>query len=94
MAFCTHDLARIVLACIRNRGRCLCPRCLIPLDRVHNIGMVRDMNQRTTLRRIDDAQRRAKVNSARHLIYEKNHHVDSAAVERLLQETSLVPSMV
>jgi hypothetical protein len=87
-------LGRIILACIRNRGHCPCPRCLIPLDRVHNIGMVRDMQQRTTMVRIDDEQCRSNVRSARRMIYEENYHVDSARVEHLLGETSLVPSVV
>jgi hypothetical protein len=56
--------------------------------------MIRDMSQRRTMVRVDDEQRRSIVNSARHLIYEENHHVDGARVERLLQETSLVPTVV
>jgi hypothetical protein len=56
--------------------------------------MVRDMNQRRTMVRVDDAQRRSNVNSARRLIYEGNVHVNGARVEGLLWEKSLVPSVV
>jgi hypothetical protein len=53
-----------------------------------------DTIQRRTLARKDDNQRRSKVSSARALIYESNLQVDCAAVERLLKDTSLVPTTV
>lgn len=56
--------------------------------------MVLDRKQRTTKRRIDDNQRKQKVIRARGLIYEKNYAVDSKAVERILQDQSLVPTSV
>lgn len=79
---------------IKNRGCCPCPRCLIPLVRVHNLGMVRDMMQRRTMARMDDMQRRSRIAAARQLIYEKNMQVDCTAVKRLLHEMSLVPNAV
>ena len=87
-------LKRILLTSIRNLGACPCPRCLIPLARVHNLGMARDVSQRTTLMRIDNARRRNNVATARQLIYEKNYLVNSAAVEDLLKPESLVPTSV
>jgi hypothetical protein len=85
---------RILIACIRNLGRCPCPRCLIPLDRVDNMGMRQDMTQRKTLARVDSAERRNRVATAREHIYQKNYLVDGAPVERLLQNDSLVPTAV
>jgi hypothetical protein len=85
---------RILIASIRNLGLCPCPRCLIPLNRVHNLGMVRDMNQRKTLARVDDIHRQSKITAARRVIYEKHYQVDSTAVENLLQEESWVPNEV
>lgn len=85
---------RILLASIRNRGKCPCPRCLIPLTRVHNLGMARDMSQRLTLARVDDNHHQNLIATARGLIYEKNYAVDSTAVENLLKEHSLVPTTV
>jgi hypothetical protein len=58
------------------------------------MGMVQDMKQRGTLARVDDAARRAKVASAWDIIYKKNYAVDSAPVERVLKEQSLVPNSV
>ena len=85
---------RILIASIRNLGVCPCPRCLISLNRVHNLGMVRDMTQRRTLARVDDNHRRGKVLAARRVIYEKNYQVNSAAVEAILQKESWVPTVV
>jgi len=52
------------------------------------------MKQRVTLARVDDNQRRSRVSAARRLIYEENRQVNCAAVEKLLEEMSLVPTTV
>jgi len=88
------DSYRILLASIRNLGTCPCPRCLIPLSRVHNLGMPRDMAQRFTMARIDNNTRQGKVTAARRLVYEKGYIVSSAAIEGLLKDESLVPTAV
>jgi hypothetical protein len=85
---------RILLASIRDKGHCPCPRCLIPLSRVQNMGMRQDMTQRKTLARVDDEDRRQKIDCARKIIYEKNYAVDTENVETLLQPESLVPTSV
>ena len=90
----TNTSYRVVIASIRNLGRCPCPRCLIPLDRAANMGMQRDMTQRKNLARIDDANRRDRVKVAREHIYEKSNGINSKGVQNLLQETSLVPTTV
>ena len=92
LIFRNHD--RILLASIRNMGRCPCPQCIIPLSRVHNLGTVTDMQNRVTLACIDDQCRQSSVSAARKLIYDEHHQVNSKAVETLLQETSLVPNIV
>ena len=58
------------------------------------MGMQRDMTQRKTLARIDDANRRDHVKVAREHIYEKSNGINSKRVQNLLQETSLVPTTV
>ena len=85
---------RVLIAGIRNLGRCPCPRCLIPLDRAHKLGMERDRMQRVTLARLDSTSRRLKVESARRIIYEMNRAVTHKGVEDLLFEESLVASTV
>ena len=56
--------------------------------------MARDMAQRVTLARIDNVPRQNKVVAARRLIYEKQYQINSAAVEDLLKDQSLVPTAV
>lgn len=58
--------------------------------------MKRDWNRRQAPRnvRVDDQELRRKVNLARKWIYEEGLGVQSAAVEALLQEESLVPTEV
>lgn len=85
--------ARVLIATIRQLGGCPCPRCLIPTTRLHNLGMSRDRQQRSTLAR-SDASRSQLVATARNLIYEKNYGVGSAAVESLLKPNSWVPTSV
>ena len=79
---------------IRNLGLCPCPRCLIPMVRVPNMGMRRDLTQRVSLARVDDVDRRARVQAAWTALYENNHPVNGAAIKRLLDQDSLVPSIV
>lgn len=55
--------------------------------------MSRDRQQRSNLAR-SDASRSQVVSTARSLIYEKNHGVDSTAVESLLKPDSWVPTSV
>ena len=85
---------RILIACIRNLGTCLCPRCLIPKDRVQNLATERDYLQRKVLACTDTIERQAKVIEARKLIYDKNYAVDTLHVEALLKSESLVPTFV
>ena len=62
--------------------------------RVPNMGMSRDLAQRVSLARVDDVDRRYRVQAARRAIYESNHPVNGAAIKRLLDQDSLVPSTV
>jgi hypothetical protein len=64
------------------------------MDRVPNMGKRRDMSQRVTLARVDDVSRHHRVDAARGAIYGHNQGVDSAGVERLLKDDSLVPAAV
>ena len=90
----SHIFDRIILASIRNLGACPCPRCLIPLSDAHKFGMALDQKKRCSLARTDDQKRQLKVSNARKLIYCNNYAVNSAPVEQLLKETSLVPTAV
>jgi hypothetical protein len=64
------------------------------MDRVKNLGMARDIQQRRTQARVDDAALRNKLVAARRLIYEENKGIKCAGVERSLAPQSLVPTIV
>lgn len=84
----------MLLASIRDKGRCPCPRCLVPLTQVERLGTVNDMKQRKLLARIDDEIKQGKVAEARDHIYRRNYAVDNDGVETLLKYESLVPTDV
>jgi len=85
---------RIILACIRNKGGCPCPRCLIPLTKVQNLGQVQDRKDQQSLACVDDGFRKRNVEMARDLIYEKGYVVNSVLVDRILKSQSLTPTTV
>ncbi|KAG2021050.1 hypothetical protein CC2G_006316 [Coprinopsis cinerea AmutBmut pab1-1] len=87
-----HYPEKIVVASIRNLGRCPCPRCLIPLDEVHLMGQVKDIQNRDKKKRVDDQKRRRLIADARNRIYLDRVPVTSVKVNRLLQNMSLVPT--
>ena len=58
------------------------------------MGMPRDQQQRITLKRVDDHQRRFTIANARRLIYELNYAVDSKSLVRFLHAESWVPTLV
>ncbi|KZP06410.1 hypothetical protein FIBSPDRAFT_764436 [Athelia psychrophila] len=84
---------KVLIALIKNMAACPCPRCLILLKRIGNLGMALDRRQRSQLLRKDDVHRKTAITSARRLIYEKNYAVDSKTLEGLLQPQSLVPTV-
>ena len=52
------------------------------------------MQRRTDLARVDDEEKRRKVNKARNYIYNKNLAISSKQVEKELKDTSLTPTDV
>src|ERR1700683_1451130 len=58
------------------------------------MGMRQDMKQRETLARVNNNDRRWKVNFAQEILYKKNYAINTENVETLLQPQSLVPTSV
>jgi hypothetical protein len=85
---------RVLIALIRNRGKCPCPRCLIPMSRLHNLGMRADMRDREALKRVADARQLSNITSSRSIIYEQGYAVDSQAIDNILKEESWVGNIV
>ena len=85
---------RVLLATIRDKGFCPCPRCRIPKSNIRNLGTCADMRQRQTLAREDDNHRKRRVNTAREIIYDKGFAITNDNVEKLLKPDLLVPTLV
>ncbi|EDR01180.1 uncharacterized protein LACBIDRAFT_312455 [Laccaria bicolor S238N-H82] len=83
---------KILLASIRDKGACPCPRCLVPKMEISKLGSAEDRQKRKSSARVDDVGRRRNIAKARNLIYKENNRVNGAAVERILKEASLVPN--
>ncbi|KAG6818921.1 hypothetical protein H0H93_000270 [Arthromyces matolae] len=75
---------KILLATIRDKGLCPCPRCLVPKSLLDRLGLARDGTIRTTLRRF----MMERVVQARRLIYELGQSITGVRVENLLKDTS------
>ena len=87
-------ISRVLLATIRNLGSFPCPRCLIPKEKIPEVGTKNDDQRRETQRRVADNSLISKINTARTWIYNEGYRIKAAAVERLLSPTSLVPTIV
>jgi hypothetical protein len=77
-----------------KKGLYPCPRCLIPIRKFRDMGMLRDKRQRAKLGRRDDFQRRSTVAKARGAIYTGRYAVDGETVNKMLVEQSLAPIAV
>ncbi|KAJ7076247.1 hypothetical protein B0H15DRAFT_790815 [Mycena belliarum] len=83
---------KVLLATLRDMGKCPCPRCKIAKEDIPDLGTDADAKVRVDAIRRDDSLRREKVAAARKLIYEDGYVVNSARVEDLLKSESLVPT--
>ncbi|KAJ3858791.1 hypothetical protein EV359DRAFT_75796 [Lentinula novae-zelandiae] len=82
---------KVLLATIRDKGICPCPRCLVQKDALDQMGLVRDIQICTRNIRTYFVN---KVNRARHFIYSMGHPINGVHVENLLKESSSVPTEV
>ena len=84
-----HCFIRVLLATIQDQGLCPCPCCLVPKSKLDRLGLVTDMNNRNDKARKYQAD---LVNKARKAIFEQGMPIGGVAVERLLKDTSSVPT--
>ena len=87
----SNNRFRVILATIRNLGGCPCPQCLIPKERIPELGTVNDQKRRETMERVVTGELEFDILLARDQIYKKGKGVKSAGVERILAPKSLVP---
>lgn len=82
------------MATIRNLGACPCPHCLVPKEKIPELGTVLDDRRRVKTERVSDARWEFNIIVARDFIFRKGKGVKSAAVERVLAPESSVPTIV
>ena len=84
-------LHRVILATIQDKGQCPCPRCFIPASDFSHLGWLAD-----TIARVKNAHRYLanKITMAHNSIYRHGVPIKGAAIEALLKELSLVPTVV
>lgn len=85
---------RVLIATVRDKGKCPCPRCLVTFEDIPNLGEEDDEAIRTTQRRGPSTAHSQAVLDARDLIYSDGYVVNSERVEALLQKESHVPTKV
>ena len=79
---------RVLIATIKNLGKCPCPRCLVQLAEVRDLGKVIDRQRRVATRRPTPKLFRI-IKRARDAIF-KGFKVSGSRVERLLEGGSRV----
>ena len=86
-----HPFNRVLLATIRDKGLCPCPRCLVPKSKLDQTGTKHDSNFRlkNACTYLLD-----QVRAARDAIYRLGMAIAGAVVDRLLKVTSSVPTVV
>jgi hypothetical protein len=82
---------RVLLATIRDKGHCPCPRCLVLKTDIPKVGQKLDCRSRLSKAR---TYLRDTIQTARKFIYNLGLNVKGAAVERLLEAQSWVPTFV
>ncbi|KAJ3779376.1 hypothetical protein FB446DRAFT_796475 [Lentinula raphanica] len=81
---------KVLLATIRDKGKCPCPRCLVEKSFLDRMGLFQDLRIRTTRLRqllID------VVKKAREYIYRRGLPINGTAVDDLLKATSSIPTV-
>lgn len=89
---CQSD--RVLIATVRDKGKCPCPRCLVTFEKIPSLGDADDRACRIQTARVDDALHREVIQDARQFIHQDGYVVNSDKVEELLQPESLVPTVV
>ena len=84
-------LPRVTVATLRNFGMSSCPRCLVRKTDLHQLGMMKDMETRAQKRRIDDKDRRSRIQRARDAVLRGKTAIENCLNEKQLKAESLLP---
>ncbi|KZT38989.1 hypothetical protein SISSUDRAFT_1128360 [Sistotremastrum suecicum HHB10207 ss-3] len=83
---------KVLIATIRDKGLCPCPRCLVKKKDIGHLGLPEDLRTRNEDLRKNGAQYRSRVSQSRSAIYSQGKGLTSKAVDDLLKEFSEVPT--
>ncbi|KIY66228.1 hypothetical protein CYLTODRAFT_355360 [Cylindrobasidium torrendii FP15055 ss-10] len=83
---------KVLIATLRDMGRCPCTRCEIRIEEICNMGSPEDRAIRVERERRVTQDFLNATKAARHHIYEEGYAVGSDKVEALLQSHSWVPT--
>ena len=75
-------------------GKCPCPRCTVPKDKIPDIGMQRDDARRARETRVDDHVFRYNSGKAYPAVHEQGKPLRGVDVETVLGTNSYVPTKV
>ena len=79
--FLTHQLPRVLLACIKYLSHCPCPQCLVRKDNISALGTKLNQHQHTTQKWTDTQTRRNKVERVRKWIYRGGMTITSVFIK-------------
>jgi Plavaka transposase len=88
---CLTLIVRVLLATIRDKGLCPCPRCLVTKSKLDRLGLISDTKLRIVKAR---KYNMGSVKKARKAIYELGKPIGGVHVQGLLKATSAVPTSV
>ncbi|KZT31281.1 hypothetical protein SISSUDRAFT_995334 [Sistotremastrum suecicum HHB10207 ss-3] len=83
---------KVLIATIRDKGLCPCPRCFVKKKDIGNIGLPEDLRVRNEHLRKAGALYRSRISQSRTAIYSQGKGLTSKAVDDLLKEFSEVPT--
>ncbi|KAF9031054.1 hypothetical protein BJ165DRAFT_1310498, partial [Panaeolus papilionaceus] len=81
---------KVLLATIRDKGLCPCPRCLVRMQNLDQLGMADDRKTRSEMPRVHHI---TQVKKARAFIYKQAKPINGSNVEALLKDFSGVPTI-
>ncbi|KAJ3779514.1 hypothetical protein GGU10DRAFT_254029, partial [Lentinula aff. detonsa] len=81
---------KVLIATIRDKGKCPCPRCLVEKSALDRMGLFQDLRiRRTKFRQLLTGA----VTRARTFIYHSGLPINGTAVDGLLKDTSSIPTI-
>lgn len=94
LACADRALFRTLIATIKDKGRCPCPRCIVATDNLQFMGQEGDSAFRKEHARENNSEYQALVHDAREAIYSRGYVVNSEALHEAFRAQSWVPTIV